>query len=43
VAAKLDGLLTDPKVAVACRRWSQELKANSALDRTCRLLEELGD
>jgi UDP:flavonoid glycosyltransferase YjiC (YdhE family) len=42
VAAKLDTLLSDPKVGAACKRWSQELKANSAVDRTCRLLEELG-
>jgi rhamnosyltransferase subunit B len=42
VAAKLDSLLTDPKVASACKRWSHELKASSALDRTCELLEELG-
>jgi rhamnosyltransferase subunit B len=42
VATKLESLLTDPQVASACRRWSHELKANSALDRTCQLLEELG-
>ena len=42
VAAKLDSLLSDPQVSAACRRWSQEIQADSALDRTCRLLEELG-
>jgi rhamnosyltransferase subunit B len=42
VAAKLDSLLADAKVTSACKRWSHELKASPALDRTCQLLEELG-
>jgi len=41
VAAVLEGLLTDSQTASACTRWSRELKATSAIERTCDLLEEL--
>ena len=41
VAAALRALLEDPQVALACARWSNELKASSALERSCDLLEEL--
>jgi len=42
VAAALEGLLDDPHVAAACAHWSNQVKANPAIDRTCDLLEELG-
>jgi UDP:flavonoid glycosyltransferase YjiC (YdhE family) len=42
VAPLLDSLLTDPAVAAACAKYSALLANNSALDRTCDWLEELG-
>jgi rhamnosyltransferase subunit B len=42
VAAALQGLLENPRVAVTCAHWSRHLTSNPAIDRTCDLLEELG-
>jgi len=42
VAPLLNTLLTDPAVASACARYATLLKSDSALSRTCELLEDLG-
>jgi len=42
VAPLLETLLTDPSVAASCAKYASMLKNDSALARTCDLLEELG-
>jgi UDP:flavonoid glycosyltransferase YjiC (YdhE family) len=42
VAPLLNALLTDPAVGSACAKYAALLKGDSALTRTCELLEDLG-
>jgi len=41
VAATLEGLLDDPRVAQSCARWSGQLRQEHAIDLTCHLLEQV--
>ena len=41
VAAALHGLIDDRRVSDACARWSQQLRQEHAIDRTCDLLEQV--
>jgi rhamnosyltransferase subunit B len=42
VAATLRTVLDNARVAEACAHWSNQLKSNPSIERTCDLLEELG-
>jgi len=41
VAAALQELLDDPRTASQCRHWSNQVRARSAIEQTCDLLEQL--